>query len=125
MVKEGRAVAEALVAASAELRRREVARGIRVEELDHRVKNTLAMVQSLAGQSLELLTGEAAGKARATFEARLLALARAHDVLTRENWASAPIERGLASELRGTTQIRFRHSGVSCAVTASLGAVPA
>jgi PAS domain S-box-containing protein len=64
-----------------------------INELNHRVKNTLATVQSIAAQSFR--EAEASGEAgrvaltRAAFEARLFALARAHDVLTQENWESA------------------------------------
>ena len=61
-----------------------------IHELNHRVKNTLATVQSIANQSLRSLDGDAADGARAAFEARLLALARVHDVLTRENWEGEP-----------------------------------
>lgn len=62
-----------------------------IHELNHRVKNTLATVQSIAGQSLRRLEGHEAVAARAAFEARLLALARVHDVLTRENWDGAEL----------------------------------
>lgn len=62
-----------------------------IHELNHRVKNTLATVQSIAGQSLRRLAGEEAAAARAAFEARLLALARVHDVLTRESWEGAEL----------------------------------
>ncbi|MBJ6126212.1 sensor histidine kinase [Microvirga splendida] len=63
-----------------------------LNELNHRVKNTLATVQSLASQSFQV---RGANRARdlpalyATFEARLFALARGHDILTRENWEGA------------------------------------
>ncbi|KQT89027.1 sensor histidine kinase [Methylobacterium sp. Leaf466] len=100
LVREGRAVADALVRASAELRRREVARRLLVDELNHRVKNTLATVQSLARQSLRAATGEAAQEGRATFEARLFALASAHDVLTRESWASVDLADVVAAVIR-------------------------
>jgi len=62
-----------------------------IHELNHRVKNTLATVQSIAGQSLRRLEGKDADAARAAFEARLLALARVHDVLTRESWEGAEL----------------------------------
>lgn len=62
-----------------------------IHELNHRVKNTLATVQSIAGQSLRRLEGGDAAAARAAFEARLLALARVHDVLTRESWDGAEL----------------------------------
>src|SRR5829696_2474312 len=61
--------------------------GLLINELNHRVKNTLATVQSVAMQTLRhAATPE---QAREDFEARLIALSRAHDVLTRENWDGA------------------------------------
>jgi PAS domain S-box-containing protein len=58
-------------------------------ELTHRVKNTLAIVQSLADQTLRSTPDPAAFGA--AYRARLAALARAHDVLTREVWERASI----------------------------------
>lgn len=55
-----------------------------INELDHRVKNTLAIVQGLAMQSFRQVEGSEA--ARATFGARLNALAAAHTELTTRNW---------------------------------------
>jgi PAS domain S-box-containing protein len=60
-----------------------------INELNHRVKNTLATVQSIASQSLRNAASPA--DARDAVERRLFALSRAHDVLTRENWESAGI----------------------------------
>ena len=71
-----------------------------IHELNHRVKNTLATVQSIASQSLRGLEGEAADAARAAFEARLLALARVHDVLTRESWEGAELNAVVADAIR-------------------------
>lgn len=65
-----------------------------VNELNHRVKNTLAIVQSLSAQSFSRIvaaSGDATAMAREAFEARLFALARGHDVLTRENWEGASL----------------------------------
>ncbi|WP_082502547.1 HWE histidine kinase domain-containing protein [Methylobacterium sp. Leaf100] len=70
-----------------------------IHELNHRVKNTLATVQSIAGQSLRRLEGEDAAAARAAFEARLLALARVHDVLTRESWEGAELATVVADAI--------------------------
>jgi PAS domain S-box-containing protein len=61
-----------------------------INELNHRVKNTLATVQSMAAQSLRQVSGESRANLQA-FEDRLFALARAHDVLTRENWEGAEL----------------------------------
>ncbi|MDP4002917.1 sensor histidine kinase [Methylobacterium sp. NEAU K] len=71
-----------------------------IHELNHRVKNTLATVQSIAGQSLRGLEGAEADAARAAFEARLLALARVHDVLTRESWEGAELSAVVADAIR-------------------------
>jgi PAS domain S-box-containing protein len=58
-----------------------------VDELNHRMKNTLATVQSLAAHTLSG-AGVPDG-VREDFEARLFALSRTHDHLTREHWESA------------------------------------
>jgi two-component sensor histidine kinase len=50
---------------------------------EHRVKNTLPSVQSIAVQTFR---NEVERPALKWFEGRLMALSRAHDVVTRENW---------------------------------------
>jgi PAS domain S-box-containing protein len=69
-----------------------------INELNHRVKNTLATVQSMA--SLTLRNSADLSEARSRFEARLIALAGAHDALTQENWEGASltliVEQGIA-----------------------------
>lgn len=63
-----------------------------IDELNHRVKNTLATVQSIAAQTFKgdgEWGADAAAAARRVFDGRLVALSRAHDVLTRENWDGA------------------------------------
>ncbi|MBM6579172.1 PAS domain S-box protein [Microvirga sp. BT689] len=65
-------------------------RELLINELNHRVKNTLTIVQSMASQSLRQMSEENRPKVQA-FEDRLFALARAHDVLTRENWEGAEL----------------------------------
>ncbi|WP_293345255.1 PAS domain S-box protein [Phenylobacterium sp.] len=60
-----------------------------INELNHRVKNTLATIQSLARQTLR--EGVSMVDARERLTERLLALSTAHNVLTRENWESADI----------------------------------
>lgn len=66
-----------------------------VNELNHRVKNTLATVQSIAAQSFR--GGNALDGPRASFEARLFALSRAYDLLTRENWAGVSLAEVVAA----------------------------
>jgi PAS domain S-box-containing protein len=60
-----------------------------IHELNHRVKNTLATVQSIATQTLR--NAASPQQARGAIESRLMALSRAHDVLTRQNWEGAEL----------------------------------
>jgi len=68
-----------------------------LNELNHRVKNTLAMVQSLTMQTLRSTANVVEG--RDALIARLIALAKAHDVLTRENWEGAGLHDVLVEAL--------------------------
>ncbi|MBF9235289.1 PAS domain S-box protein [Microvirga sp. BT350] len=72
-----------------ERRRGEEHRRILIGELNHRVKNTLAKVQAIASQTLR--NAASVEEARMSFETRLIALAKAHDLLTRESWESADL----------------------------------
>ena len=60
-----------------------------LEELHHRVKNTLATVIAITSQSLR--TAETLEQGRLAVESRLVALGRAHDLLLQTNWASAKL----------------------------------
>ncbi|MEZ0170338.1 sensor histidine kinase [Microvirga sp. TS319] len=69
-----------------------------INELNHRVKNTLATVQSISAQTLR--TADNKEEAREALEMRLLALSRAHDVLTRESWEGADLIEVVANALK-------------------------
>jgi PAS domain S-box-containing protein len=58
-----------------------------IDELNHRVKNTLSTVQSIVWQTLRTPSDPKA--IRESIESRLFALSRSHDLLTREKWESA------------------------------------
>ena len=60
-----------------------------INELNHRVKNTLATIQSMASQTLR--SDPDPLSAYAKFEARLLGLSQVHDLLTREHWHGADL----------------------------------
>jgi two-component sensor histidine kinase len=60
-----------------------------IDELNHRVKNTLATVQSLIHQSLR--EGRELKETETLLTGRLMALSAAHDVLTREQWEGAEL----------------------------------
>ncbi|MFC1455422.1 HWE histidine kinase domain-containing protein [Microvirga arabica] len=70
-------------------KRAEEQRTLLINELNHRVKNTLATVQSIASQTLR--NASTMQEAKEAFEGRLMALARAHDVLTTESWEGAEL----------------------------------
>lgn len=57
-----------------------------MEELSHRVKNSLTMVKAIAAQTLRDVADRAAVKA---FDDRLIALAGAHDLLLQKSWTTA------------------------------------
>ncbi|PZO80843.1 MAG: hypothetical protein DI629_06150 [Mesorhizobium amorphae] len=59
-------------------------------ELDHRVKNTLATVQTVVLQTLR--DASVPQSVASAVAGRIQALARSHDVLTEEAWASAPLK---------------------------------
>ncbi len=66
----------------------EAKRELLIAELNHRVKNTLSVVQSIAHQTFsETETLDA----RNAFEGRLVALALAHNLLTQLNWEHAAL----------------------------------
>jgi len=60
-----------------------------IDELNHRVKNTLATVQSIAVQTARS-HGDPATFAEG-FQARLMALSHTHDLLTRSHWEGADL----------------------------------
>ncbi len=83
-----------------------------IDELNHRVKNTLAIVQGLAGQSFGSVEGSQ--NARAIFNGRLQALASAHTLLTQRSWGSAElveIVTGSAEATAGDLIERFEIAG--------------
>jgi PAS domain S-box-containing protein len=83
-----------------------------LNELNHRVKNTLATVQAMARQTFRKVPN--AMQARAEFEARLMALSKAHDVLTRECWDGASLRElieGAVAPYRVDGRERFEIDG--------------
>jgi two-component sensor histidine kinase len=68
-----------------------------LEELHHRIKNTLATVSAIASQSLRAATSIEHGQH--AIEGRLVALGRAHDLLLQARWANADF----ANTIRGAT----------------------
>ncbi len=72
------------------------------EELSHRMKNMLAMVQAIASQTLKGVSNRDAVDG---FRERVQALASAHDVLLQTSWATAPLRDVVDTVLRRTCPI--------------------
>jgi two-component sensor histidine kinase len=90
-----------LAQAGIDARERELADKLQkliLEELHHRIKNTLATVSAIVSQSLRNVPG--AEHAQHAIEGRLLALGRAHDLLLQARWTSAD----LGKIVRGATE---------------------
>ena len=92
-----------------------------INELNHRVKNTLASIQSIARQTLR--PDETPTHVRERLIDRLLAMSAAHDVLTRESWEGAGLEeivlQGVAPFVDDQDPGRIAISGPSLRVGAS------
>ncbi|WP_291570059.1 sensor histidine kinase [Bradyrhizobium sp.] len=68
--------------------RGEMLHDLLIEELNHRVKNTLAILQAIAVQTFRSATKAE----RETFEGRLGALAEAHNLLSQERWRGSELQ---------------------------------
>ena len=91
-----------------------------IDELNHRVKNTLATVQSIAMQ-----TARSHGDPRTFaegFQARLLALSHTHDLLTRSHWEGADLGDILQheTEAHGVSRVSANGPRVALAPAAAL-----
>jgi two-component sensor histidine kinase len=70
-----------------------------VNELNHRVKNTLAMMQALGVQTFR--GAEDVQQAQEKFTGRIMALARANDLLTGERWVGASLRDVIEMAMEG------------------------
>ncbi|MEO8667427.1 MAG: sensor histidine kinase [Bauldia sp.] len=96
---------------------------ILVEELHHRVKNTLAMVMAITSQSLR--TAVSLEHGRRAIADRLVALGRAHDVLLQTNWTGGPLTAILNNavepfDMTGTSRFLVQSSDIEVSAAAVL-----
>ena len=88
-------------------------RQLLINELNHRVKNTLAIIQSLSTQTLR--GDRPTPEARADFESRLMALAGAHALMTEAEWRSVDLAELIGLTVRpfaeGDGGVRFAMNG--------------
>lgn len=85
-----------------------------LDELNHRVKNTLATVQSLATQTF--VSADLPREVQDAFGGRLLALSRAHNLLTNSGWRMADLKtviREILEPYRDGSVNRIRLAGAA------------
>jgi two-component sensor histidine kinase len=103
-----------------EVKAAELAQQNLMQELDHRVKNTFATVQSVMDQTLA--TSDGIDTFLETFRGRVAALAAVHDTMARSDWASIDL-----AELAGSSLAPFgkpprvRTQGEGIRVTLDIG----
>jgi two-component sensor histidine kinase len=114
--------AKALLAqAGIEAKEREAADKLQkliLEELHHRIKNTLATVSAIASQSLR--TAVSIEHGQHAIESRLLALGRAHDLLLQARWSSASlthIVQGATEPYDSEGERKFSIAGPDLSIT--------
>ena len=90
-------------------------RELLIHELNHRVKNTLALVQAIAHQSFR--PGVDSAAAPANFMARVRTLAGAHDLLTREHWEGITLAELVRAATAPLDASRIDASGEALVVT--------
>lgn len=86
-----------------------------LDELNHRVKNSLATVQAIADQTLRSTSDVATF--REAFESRLMALSATHDLLTAANWSGADLAEVLQVEFRPYESNQYRMEGPAVALS--------
>jgi PAS domain S-box-containing protein len=112
-VTEQRAFERALQESEGRLR-------LMLDELNHRVKNTLATVQSIAAQTGQ--TSSSMEEFTAAFNARLIALSQTHNALTRRSWTGAELREILEPEVKpyGPDRVELEGAPVELSPRAAL-----
>lgn len=104
--------AVAIAGASRDLTERKQAEELQqllLDELKHRVKNTLATVQAIAWQTLR--AARDLPSAREALDRRILSMAHAHDLLTSRAWTGANLMDVVTGALRAFPQTQVKLSG--------------
>ncbi|WP_052002656.1 PAS domain S-box protein [Microvirga sp. BSC39] len=107
-----------------ERKRSEQRQALLVRELHHRVRNTLAVVQALAGATARTTTSTR--EFNRSFSSRIAALAKTQTLLTEDYWQTAPLREMLQCELQpfsANKHERFRLEGPEVNLSADI-AVP-
>jgi two-component sensor histidine kinase len=102
---QGYDVTETRLAREAERRHRRHLK-LLIDELNHRVKNTLAIVQGIAQQTFR--DDAASAPARQAFEGRLVALAATYNVLTNARWEASDLREVISEAVAGHAPVTGR-----------------
>lgn len=108
----------AIAGASRDLTERKQAEQLQrllLNELNHRVKNTLATIQAISAQTLR--TARDLPSAKEALERRIHAMAQAHDLLTARAWTGANLTDIVARALAAFTPAQVSVSGVGIDVS--------
>jgi two-component sensor histidine kinase len=98
----------------------EAQRDLLMKEMVHRIKNTLSVVQALAGQTLR--GGQGSPEVFASFSERIAALGRTYDVLLAGDWTAALLHEIVAttvSPYQSASKTRFEIDGPAVEVPGS------
>ncbi len=107
-------VGRILAQADSDLKRKDIHQRTLLNELDHRVKNTLAIIQSLVTQSLR--STQSLDHFREAITGRVMALARSHEVLSAVHWEWPELGE-LAKAVLGRQSGRLVYSGPRVSLT--------
>jgi two-component sensor histidine kinase/PAS domain-containing protein len=110
--------AVAIAGASRDLTERKQAEELQrllLNELHHRIKNTLATIQAIAGQTLR--AARDLPSARKALERRIYSMAQAHDLLTLRAWTGANLMDVVMRALDAFTPAQVRISGIGIDVS--------
>jgi len=108
----------AIAGASRDLTERKQAEELQhllLEELKHRIKNTLATVQSIAWQTLR--SARDLPSAREALDRRILSMAHAHDLLTSRSWTGADLNDIVRRALHAFPQGQVEISGAALRIS--------
>ena len=98
-----------------ELKRADELQRLLINELNHRVKNSLATLQSIAVQTLR---GAAdLRSARVALEARIISLACAHDLLTERSWTGADLRAVVARAMEPFAVAQIDYAGAALEIS--------
>jgi two-component sensor histidine kinase len=114
-VREFNDLAAAFEAAAARVQEEDSRRQLLINELNHRVKNTLATLQSVANHSRK--SALSVGEFHASLEGRIMAMAAAHELLTSTSWGGADLRELAKTTLRPFESPRLAISGPKVQVT--------